>query len=80
MKFRLTIGENGTAMGKQIVIHEANAENAFLFALDYFRKAVKVLTPDEADSLYKSSWIDAGSNTLPIATQNLCFHPRDLVI
>lgn len=79
MKFRLTMGENGTAFGKQIVIHEANAENAFLFAIDFFRNAVTILTPDEADSLYKSTWVDAGGDTLPIAVQNLCFHPRDLI-
>lgn len=68
MKFRLTIGENNTPWGKQRVICEADAENAIEFA----KQAFSAFTPND-QLRFKNCWIDAGTDTLPIAVANLIF-------
>lgn len=75
--FRLTIGENGTAWGKQVVLYENEAANA----VEFLRDVVKTYAPDarytkacrEIRELLKNCWVDAGSNTIPIAVANLVF-------
>lgn len=71
MKFRLTIGENGTPYGKQTVIHSGNAANAIEFVRNYAIDAFSVLNPMDAQSLLDACWVDAGIDTIPIPVQNL---------
>lgn len=75
-RFRLTIGENGTAWGKQSVVFEGEAENAVVFVSEYWKDALAVLSIEEAESLFDAMWVDAGADTLPIAVQNLAFRPK----
>lgn len=73
MKFRLTTGENGTAFGKQYVVISENADNAIDFlnaCLDYARAS---MSDQDALAFLDNCWIDAGSDTLPIAVQNIDF-------
>lgn len=71
-KFRLTIGEDGTAWGKQVVLTEFEAENAFEFAKD----AIKKFAPDARytktfKELKQNCWVDAGAETIPIPVCSL---------
>lgn len=71
--FRLTIGENGTAWGKQIVLYENEAANAVEFVKQYQLDAYAVFSKEDVNSLLNECWVDAGSNTIPIAVANLVF-------
>lgn len=66
-KFRLTIGENNTAWGKQRVLVEKEAVSAFEFAKDVVFK----FAPGDQLTIVKNAWIDAGSGTIPIAVASL---------
>ena len=66
-KFRLTIGENGTAFGKQQVLKTGEAENA----VEFTREAIKGYAPDDKLTILKNAWVDAGNGTIPIAVANL---------
>lgn len=73
-KFRLTIGENGSPWGKQTVLTEFEAENVIEFA----KAAIKKFAPDARytktyQQLKECCWVDAESDTLPIAVINLKF-------
>lgn len=75
MIYRLTIGENGTPWGKQKVVISEEAENAIEFAkacLDYTKASIGG-SEEDARSFLNACWIDAGSNTIGIAVQNLVF-------
>lgn len=77
MKFRLTIGENGTPWGKQSILDEGEAENA----IEYLRSLIKRECPDarytakckEIRELLNNCWVDAGPGTINIAVQSLKF-------
>ncbi len=69
MIFRLTIGENGTAWGKQKVLCTATAENALEFIKNCIQ-AAKEKDSEYAEYLKRNSWVDAGSNTIPIRVAN----------
>ena len=71
MKFRLTIGENGTSFGKQRILCSFEAENAIEFVREYAKDAFAVLSREDAVSLINNCWVDAGSDTIPIAVQSL---------
>lgn len=67
MKFRLTIGENGTAWGKQKIVFEGKAENAIEFVKNYLAHR----DPSWINNIINNAWVDAGSDTIPIAVMNL---------
>lgn len=75
MKFRLTIGENGTPWGKQTVIETGEAENA----IEFLQTILKRSAPDarytkanrETRQLLDNCWVDAGKDTIGIAVCNL---------
>lgn len=77
MKFRLTVGENGSKWGKQKVIYSANAKNA----IEFLQAILKRECPDarytkkyaELREMLKNCWVDAGENTIPIDVANLVF-------
>ena len=71
--FRLTMGENGTPWGKQHVIISEKADNAVDFLIACLDYAQASMDPETALAFLDSCWIDAGSDTLPIAVQNIDF-------
>lgn len=67
--FRLTTGKNGTAWGEQKVIAFGQAHNA----IDFLKEVFSHIPQNEREDLKKITWVDAGSNTIPIAVMNLIF-------
>lgn len=67
MKFRLTIGADGSPWGSQEVLQSFEAQNAVEFAV----KALVKYDDEVRNHLISNAWIDAGANTLPIAVMNL---------
>lgn len=72
-KFRLTIGENGSKMGKQQVIYTANAKNG----IEFLKEAIGKFPPDERIIILKNAWFDAGATTIPVAVSNIKY---DLIL
>ena len=66
-KFRLTIGENGTAWGKQRILATGKAENAIEFVKSYLNKR----DPSWINYIVKNAWVDAGNGTIPISASSL---------
>ena len=73
--FRLTMGEDGSAWGKQIVLIEADAYNAAEFA-ELYVNYVRNLHGNTKEEFYGATWIDAGEGTIPIAVQSLLFRGK----
>ena len=72
-KFRLTIGENGTAFGKQQVLKTGEAENA----VEFVKKAIHGYAPDDILCILQNAWVDAGKGTIPLA---VCAIKRELIL